>query len=146
MSGRLEKIKRMALEDLLNVNPDYAATGYAHLSYAACLGALLARKRGCDMELCQAAGFLHDVWLHERAPYSQADCDAHAAEGAKLARRMMENLCRDMAQMGQTDLFLLTDHTRFYEKLGWRFQEIVRENGGDFARCYHISLTPYFER
>ena len=90
MSGRLEKIKRMALEDLLNVNPDYAATGYAHLSYAACLGALLARKRGCDMELCQAAGFLHDVWLHERAPYSQADCDAHAAEGAKLARRMME--------------------------------------------------------
>ena len=67
MSGRLEKIKRMALEDLLNVNPDYAATGYAHLSYAACLGALLARKRGCDMELCQAAGFLHDVWLHERA-------------------------------------------------------------------------------
>ena len=90
MSGRLEKIKRMALEDLLNVNPDYAATGYAHLSYAACLGALLARKRGCDMELCQAAGFLHDVWLHERAPYSQADCDAHAAEGAKLARRLME--------------------------------------------------------
>ena len=90
MSGRLEKIKRMALEDLLNVNPDYAATGYAHLSYAACLGALLARKRGCDMELCQAAGFRHDVWLHERAPYSQADCDAHAAEGAKLARRMME--------------------------------------------------------
>ena len=146
MSGRLEKIKRMALEDLLNVNPDYAATGFAHLSYAACLGALLARKRGCDMELCQAAGFLHDVWLHERAPYSQADCDAHAAEGAKLARRMMEDLCRDMAQMGQTDLFLLTDHTRFYEKLGWRFQEMVRENGGDFARCYHISLTPYFER
>ena len=83
MSGRLEKIKRMALEDLLNVNHDYAATGYAHLSYAACLGALLARKRGCDMELCQAAGFLHDVWLHERAPYSQADCDAHAAEGAE---------------------------------------------------------------
>ena len=73
MSGRLEKIKRMALEDLLNVNPDYADTGYAHLSYVACLGALLARKRGCDMELCQAAGFLHDVWLHERAPYSQAD-------------------------------------------------------------------------
>ena len=30
------------------------------------------------------------MWLHELAPYSQADCDAHAAEGAKLARRMME--------------------------------------------------------
>ena len=89
MSGRREKINRMALEDLLNVNPDYAATGYAHLSYAACLGALLARKRGCDMELCQAAGFLHDVWLHESARYSLADCDALAADGENLALRMM---------------------------------------------------------
>ena len=69
-----------------------------------------------------------------------------AFRGKGLVRRMMENLCRDMAQMGQTDLFLLTDHTRFYEKLGWQFQEMVQENGGDFARCYHISLEPYFER
>ena len=69
-----------------------------------------------------------------------------AFRGKGLARRMMENLCRDMAQMGQRDLYLLTDHTSFYEKLGWQFQEMVQENGGDFARCYHISLTPYFER
>ena len=69
-----------------------------------------------------------------------------AFRGKGLGRRMMENLCRDMAQMGQRDLYLLTDHTSFYEKLGWQFQEMVRENGGDFARCYHISLTPYFER
>ena len=66
--------------------------------------------------------------------------------GKGLGRRMMENLCRDMTQMGQRDLYLLTDHTSFYEKLGWQFQEMVRENGGDFARCYHISLEPYFER
>ena len=69
-----------------------------------------------------------------------------AFRGKGLARRMMENLCRDMAQMGQRDLYLLTDHTTFYEKLGWQFQEMVRENGGDFARCYHISLESYFER
>ena len=69
-----------------------------------------------------------------------------AFRGKGLARRMMEDLCRDMAQMGQRDLYLLTDHTSFYEKLGWQFQEMVRENGGDFARCYHISLEPYFER
>ena len=66
--------------------------------------------------------------------------------GKGLGRRMMENLCRDMTQMGQRDLYLLTDHTSFYEKLGWQFQEMVQENGGDFARCYHISLEPYFER
>ena len=27
----------------------------------------------------------------------------------------------------------------------WQFQEMVQENGGDFARCYHSSLEPYFE-
>ena len=57
MSGRLEKIKRMALEDLLNVNHDYAATGYAHLSYAACLGALLARKRAATWSFARRRDF-----------------------------------------------------------------------------------------
>ena len=87
--------------------------------------------------------------FHKRPDLTPNVCAVYvepAFRGKGLVRRMMENLCRDMAQMGQTDLFLLTDHTRFYEKLGWQFQEMVQENGGDFARCYHISLEPYFER
>lgn len=63
-----------------------------------------------------------------------------AFRGRGLARQMLENVCRDMAQMGQTDLYLLTDHTALYEKMGWQFQEMVQENSGEFARCYHISL------
>ncbi len=60
-----------------------------------------------------------------------------------LARKMLDNVCRDMAQMGQSDLYLLTDHTDFYEKLGWHFLENIRENSGGLARCYHISLAQF---
>lgn len=74
---------------LLAANPDYAPVGYAHLCYSACIGAILAHKRGLDMELCQTAGFLHDVWLHERYPYDEETVKAHAYEGALLARRML---------------------------------------------------------
>ena len=63
--------------------------------------------------------------------------------GKGLARKMLESVCRDMAQMGQSDLYLLTDHTDFYERLGWHFLENIRENSGEFARCYHISLAPF---
>ena len=67
--------------------------------------------------------------------------------GKGLGRRMMENLCRDMTQMGQRDLYLLTDHTSFYEKLGWQFQEMVQENGGDFwdmmAQSLQEQLSDY---
>ena len=98
--------------------------------------------------VCRKMGVIENDF-HARPDLTPNVCAVYvepAFRGKGLVRRMMENLCRDMAQMGQTDLFLLTDHTRFYEKLGWQFQEMVRENGGDFARCYHISLTPYFER
>ena len=87
--SRLDEIKRMALGYLLEKNPGYAPVGYAHLCYSACVGAILAHKRGLDMELCQVAGFLHDVWLHERYPYDEATVKAHAHEGALLARRML---------------------------------------------------------
>lgn len=98
--------------------------------------------------VCRKMGVIENDF-HARPDLTPNVCAVyveHAFRGKGLARRMMENLCRDMAQMGQTDLYLLTDHTSFYEKLGWQFQEMVQENGGDFARCYHISLEPYFER
>ena len=89
---RLERLKQKVWTILSEGNPAYAPTGYAHLAYSACISSILARKRGLDMELCQTAGYLHDVWLHLRAPYDDETVRAHAAEGAVTAREILREL------------------------------------------------------
>ena len=37
--------------------------------------------------------------------------------------------CRDMAQLGYPTLYLLTDHTAFYERYGWEYLCPVRGDG-----------------
>lgn len=86
---RFDRLKVMVVNFLMENNPDYAPIGISHLAYSACLGALLARKRGGDMELAQTAGVLHDVWLHLNYPYDDDICARHAAEGARLAEQLM---------------------------------------------------------
>lgn len=86
---RFDKLKKMVVNLLMENNPGYAPIGISHLAYSACLCALMARKRGTDMELAQTAGYLHDVWLHLNAPYDDEICARHAREGAILAEEIM---------------------------------------------------------
>ena len=87
--ARFDDLKARALSFLLDKNPDYAPVGVAHLAYSASLSALIARKRGLDMEIAQTAGYLHDLWLHWHVPYDDAVARRHAAEGAHLAEHML---------------------------------------------------------
>ena len=57
------------------------------------------------------------------------------------ARRLLDAVCRDMAGMGIDRLYLLTDHDGFYERLGWRFEDMVRDDAGEFGRMYVHSAT-----
>ena len=42
---------------------------------------------------------------------------------------MLGLACRDMAQLGYPTLYLLTDHTAFYERYGWEYLCPVRGDG-----------------
>lgn len=89
---RFDRLKIKVTCFLMENNPDYAPIGIAHLAYSACIGAILARKRGQNMDLAQTAGYLHDVWLHLHAPYDEATVKLHAHEGALLAERFMREM------------------------------------------------------
>lgn len=89
---RFDRLKIKVTGFLMKNNPDYAPIGIAHLAYSACIGALLARRRGQDMDMAQTAGYLHDVWLHLHAPYDEATVKLHAHEGALLAERFMREM------------------------------------------------------
>lgn len=43
-----------------------------------------------------------------------------------------------MLLFGINKLYLLTDHTSFYERYGWKYLCMVREEGKEeeWARCY----------
>ncbi len=47
-----------------------------------------------------------------------------------IAGRLLEQVCLDMRMQGIQTLYLLTDHTHFYERYGWEFLCMVEEEGG----------------
>lgn len=50
------------------------------------------------------------------AVYTEPDC-----RGRGLAGALLGHVCADMADRGVSTLYLLTDHTGFYERYGWDF-------------------------
>lgn len=46
-----------------------------------------------------------------------------------IAGQLLDFVCQDMAAAGNETLYLLTDHTAFYERYGWQFLCLVHEEG-----------------
>ena len=46
-----------------------------------------------------------------------------------IAGRMLQSVCEDMKEQGIPTLYLLTDHTSFYERYGWEFLCMVQGDG-----------------
>ncbi|MBS6735061.1 MAG: GNAT family N-acetyltransferase [Clostridiales bacterium] len=54
-----------------------------------------------------------------------------------IAKAMLDFVCRDLRDMGIATLYLLTDHTSFYEHCGWKFLCMVQGNGEEeMSRMY----------
>lgn len=50
---------------------------------------------------------------------------------------MLEFVCDDFRAKGTDTLYLVTDHTSFYERYGWQFLCIVQGDGEtDMSRIY----------
>lgn len=64
------------------------------------------------------------------AVYTEKDC-----RGQGLAGKLLQFVCDDMKENGINTLYLLTDHTSFYERYGWEFYCII-EDSGNASRVY----------
>lgn len=58
------------------------------------------------------------------AVYVEADCRCQG-----IAGKLLDYVCRDMADRGIQTLYLLTDHIGFYERYGWKFYCMVQGDG-----------------
>ena len=85
--------------------------------------------------------------FHERTDLTPNVCAVYVDEAYRnrgIAGFMLEYVCEDMARMGFPTLYLLTDHTGFYERYGWRFYCMAMGDDGELSRMYvhHAEKMP----
>jgi len=78
--------------------------------------------------------------FHNREDLSPNVCAVYVEEDKrcnKVAGALLDYVCTDMKERGIATLYLLTDHTSFYERYGWEFLCMVQGDGEtEMSRMY----------
>ena len=78
--------------------------------------------------------------FHDRKDLSPNVCAVYVEEDHRcrgIAGRLLDHVCEDMKEYGISTLYLLTDHTSFYERYGWEFLCMVQGDGEEsLSRMY----------
>jgi len=78
--------------------------------------------------------------FHDRKDLTPNVCAVYTEEDRRcrgIAGALLQFVCADMAEQGIDTLYLLTDHTSFYERYGWEFLCMVQGDGdADMSRMY----------
>ena len=72
------------------------------------------------------------------AVYTEEDC-----RGQGISGKLLNHVCADMNEKGISTLYLLTDHTGFYERYGWEFLCMAQGDGEEeMSRIYIHKMEP----
>ena len=78
--------------------------------------------------------------FHDRKDLAPNVCAVYVEEEYRrrgIAGGMLKSVCDDLRRKGIDTLYLVTDHTGFYERYGWRFLCMVQGDGEpDMTRMY----------
>lgn len=78
--------------------------------------------------------------FHNRKDLTPNVCAVYVEEQYRcqgIAGKMLNFVCEDMKEQGIDTLYLITDHTSFYERYGWKFLCMVQGDGEpDMSRMY----------
>ena len=80
--------------------------------------------------------------FHDRPDLSPNVCAVFVEEPYRkqgIARQLLNFIRKDMGDMGVKTLYLVTDHTNFYEKCGWTWHATVHDMQGEEERMYRVS-------
>lgn len=81
--------------------------------------------------------------FHNRKDLSPNVCAVYVEEKYRnqgIAGKLLDFVCNDLKNKGINTLYLVTDHTSFYERYGWKFLCMVQGDGEEnLSRMYiHI--------
>ena len=78
--------------------------------------------------------------FHKRKDLAPNICAVYVREdhqGKGLSRKLLNKACSHLKENGIEDVYLITTHTEYYEKVGFDFVGEIEEDSGDLVRCYH---------
>ena len=82
--------------------------------------------------------------FHNRRDLTPNICAVYVEENYHcrgIAGKLLDFVCEDMRSFGLKTLYLITDHTGFYERYGWKFLCMVQGDGeADLTRMYVYDL------
>ena len=79
--------------------------------------------------------------FHNRPDLSPNVCAVYTepdARGQGIAGALLNFVCEDMNKKGIDTLYLLTDHTSFYERYGWEYLCDVQGDGEEYLSRMYI--------
>lgn len=94
-----------------------------------------------NLEMIAGAGIIENDF-HDRKDLSPNLCALYVKEnyrGQGIAKYLLDFSRKDLSNMGFETLYLITDHTEFYEKCGWDFLTMVNGDDGNSQRMYAAS-------
>ena len=77
--------------------------------------------------------------FHERKDLSPNVCAVYTEEeyrGQGIAGKLLNIVVDDMKSKGISPIYLITDHTGFYERYGWEFLCMVQGSDPEASRMY----------
>ena len=84
----------------------------------------------CSVEIIAGAGIIENDF-HVRKDLSPNICALYVDERYRcrgIAGELLTRACCDMSDEGIDKIYLVTDHTSFYERYGWEFIGMVEES------------------
>jgi N-acetylglutamate synthase-like GNAT family acetyltransferase len=92
-------------------------------------------------EIIAGAGIIENDF-HERKDLSPNLCALYVEENYRkqgIAKYLLDFSRKTLGSMGFEKIYLITDHTEFYEKCGWDFLTMVNGDDGKSERMYTAS-------
>ncbi len=91
-----------------------------------------------DDVIIAGAGVIENDF-HKRKDLSPNLCALYVEKAYRrqnIAKSLLDYICKDMYKKGISILYLITDHTDFYDHCGWQYIGMVEEESGSFCRMY----------
>ena len=79
--------------------------------------------------------------FHDRKDLSPNICAVYTEEkhcGKGIAGKLLNNAVCDLRSVGVSPVYLVTDHTGFYERYGWEYLCAVQSDGEDHVSRMYI--------
>lgn len=81
--------------------------------------------------------------FHKRKDLTPNICAVYVKEEYQhqgIAKSLLNFTCDELKKKNISDVYLITTHTKFYERCGFDYYGDIEEDDGNLVRCYHKSL------